>query len=388
MGTNKKSPLREIPALYGAVLDVIENLVIVLDSKGTVAEFNRACEKATGYQRDEVLGRPFWEKLLPDEEIEPVKQAFRALASGMFPNTHENYWRTHDGKRILTRWSNNALLDKNGEVEWVVGTGLDITNIRRLESERAVFEDIVHASPDFIATADLQGKLLFFNKGGLARLGLSNDDIKDMNIPDCHPEWAVDIVANVGLPAASEHGVWVGESAFKKRNGEEVPVSQLIIAHRDADGEISYFSTVARDITELQQARTLIEAQVQEIHSLSTPILGVWQGIVVAPLIGSVDSVRATQFCESLLEQIAQRSVNTAIVDITGVPTIDTATAQHLLETFIAVRLLGAKVILTGVGPSMARTMTQLGITLEGVETFAALSQGLAWAIKRDATEK
>ena len=110
---------------------------------------------------------------------------------------------------------------------------------------------------------------------------------------------------------------------------------------------------------------------------LSTPVMQVWQGVVVAPLIGSLDSNRTQQFMERLLNRIVETNSPVALVDITGVPIIDTQTAQHLIETISAVRLLGAQVVLTGVRPAIAQTLVHLGIDLSGIITRASLSAGL-----------
>jgi rsbT co-antagonist protein RsbR len=110
---------------------------------------------------------------------------------------------------------------------------------------------------------------------------------------------------------------------------------------------------------------------------LSTPVMQVWNGVVVAPLIGSLDSARTQQFMERLLSRIVETNSPVALVDIMGVPTIDTQTAQHLIETITAVRLLGSQVILTGVRPAIAQTLVHLGVNLSDILTRSSLSAGL-----------
>jgi len=128
------------------------------------------------------------------------------------------------------------------------------------------------------------------------------------------------------------------------------------------------------DITERKRAR---EALAQEILDISTPVIQVWEGVVVAPLIGTLDSQRTERFMERLLERIVETRSRVALVDITGVATIDTQTAQHLIDTVTAVRLLGAQVMLTGVSPAIAVTLVHLGIDLSGLITRASLMAGL-----------
>ena len=114
----------------------------------------------------------------------------------------------------------------------------------------------------------------------------------------------------------------------------------------------------------------------------TVPVVQVWEGIVLVPLIGMLDSQRTQQLMERLLHRVTETGSPIALLDITGVPAIDTQTAQHLIETISAVRLLGAEVILTGVRPVIAQTLVHLGIDLSNVITRASLSAGLRMALE------
>ncbi len=139
---------------------------------------------------------------------------------------------------------------------------------------------------------------------------------------------------------------------------------------------------MAIDITRQKEMEDALRAQSQEILDLSTPVIQIWKGIVVAPLIGSLDSQRTQHFMERFLNSIVETQSPVALVDITGVPTIDTQTAQHLIEAITASRLLGTKAILTGVSPSIAQTLVHLGIDLSDIETHSSLANGLAMGLK------
>jgi rsbT co-antagonist protein RsbR len=132
----------------------------------------------------------------------------------------------------------------------------------------------------------------------------------------------------------------------------------------------------------VKRREEVIARQSHEIMEISTPVVQIWEGIVATPLIGSLDSQRTQQFMERLLERIVETGSSVALVDITGVPTIDTQTAQHLIETITAVKLLGATVILTGVRPAIAQTLVHLGIDLSDVTTRASLAAGLRVAME------
>jgi rsbT co-antagonist protein RsbR len=125
----------------------------------------------------------------------------------------------------------------------------------------------------------------------------------------------------------------------------------------------------------------LIERQRQEIEELSTPVVKLWEGIVALPLIGTLDSSRTQVVMQNLLETIVQTGAEIAILDITGVPMVDTLVAQHLLKTVSAARLMGADCIISGIRPQIAQTIVQLGVELN-VTSKATLADALALALK------
>jgi rsbT co-antagonist protein RsbR len=133
-----------------------------------------------------------------------------------------------------------------------------------------------------------------------------------------------------------------------------------------------------------QKAReTVINRQQQELLELSTPVVKLWDGILALPMIGTLDSARTQVVMESLLQKIVETESQIAIIDITGVPTVDTLVAQHLLKTVTALRLMGADCIISGVRPQIAQTIVHLGVDLQGVTTKANLADALALALKR-----
>jgi rsbT co-antagonist protein RsbR len=127
----------------------------------------------------------------------------------------------------------------------------------------------------------------------------------------------------------------------------------------------------------------VISRQQEEMLELSTPVVTLWDGIVALPLIGTLDSARTQVVMESLLQAIVQTNSRCAIIDITGVPTVDTLVAQHLLKTITAARLMGAECILSGIRPQIAQTIVHLGINLQDVITKAKLSDAFKLALER-----
>ena len=127
----------------------------------------------------------------------------------------------------------------------------------------------------------------------------------------------------------------------------------------------------------------VIARQQEEMLELSTPVVTLWDGIVALPLIGTLDSARTQVVMESLLQAIVQTNSRFAIIDITGVPTVDTLVAQHLLKTITAARLMGAECIISGIRPQIAQTIVHLGINLQDVITKSKLADAFRLALER-----
>jgi rsbT co-antagonist protein RsbR len=127
----------------------------------------------------------------------------------------------------------------------------------------------------------------------------------------------------------------------------------------------------------------VISRQQEELLELSTPVVKLWGGILALPIIGTLDSARTQIVMESLLQKIVETGSDMAIIDITGVPTVDTLTAQHLLKTVTAARLMGADCIISGIRPQIAQTIVYLGVDLADVITKATLADAFALALKR-----
>lgn len=133
----------------------------------------------------------------------------------------------------------------------------------------------------------------------------------------------------------------------------------------------------------LQSRESIISRQQQELMELSTPVVQLWDNVVALPLIGTLDSERTQVVMENLLEKVVETGASIAIIDITGVPTVDTLVAQHLLKTVAAARLMGADCIISGIRPQIAQTIVHLGINLADIITKATLADAFAIALQR-----
>jgi rsbT co-antagonist protein RsbR len=382
---------------------------------------------------------------------------------------------------------------------------------------------IIEYTPDVISTADSEGRVIFINPAGRRLLGGADNLSGESPILQFHPAWAADLVLNQGLPHAARDGVWSGETAVLGSQGQEIPVSQVIIAHKNAAGAVTHYSTIMRDMSESRRVEAtlrdseqrllrfldalpvgvfvvepdgrpfyanrsaieilgkgimpdatsgqlaevyrafvagtdqlyptermplvralsgetssvddmeierpdgrilieihgapirnaegrimygmvsftditlrrraeeaireralqqeVIEAQQAALRELSTPLMPIAEGVVVMPIIGMIDSRRAQQIMETLLEGIAAHSADIAILDITGVRVVDTQVAGALIRAAQAARMLGARVVLSGISAEVAQTLVHIGAEMQDMIALRSLQQGIAYAL-------
>ncbi|SRR5579871_5501013 len=184
------------------------------------------------------------------------------------------------------------------------------------------------------------------------------------------------------LEVAAREGRFEDEGWRVRKDGSRFWANVMITALRDSNGTLKGFGKVARDMTDRKQADERLRQQNRDVLEMATvPVVQVWEGILLVPLIGTLDSARTQQLMERLLQRLTETGSQVALVDITGVPTIDTQTAQHLIETIKAVRYIGADVVLTGVRPVIAQTLVHLGVDLSSATTRASLAGGLRVAL-------
>jgi len=185
------------------------------------------------------------------------------------------------------------------------------------------------------------------------------------------------------LETAVRDGRFEDEGWRVRKDGTKFWATVVITALRDAQGSLKGFGKITRDLSDRKEAEERIKKQAQEILEMATvPVVQVWEGVILVPLIGMLDSARTQQLMERLLQRLTETNSPVALIDITGVPAIDTQTAQHLIETIKAVRYIGSEVVLTGVRPSIAQTLVHLGIALSSATTRSSLTAGLRVAFE------
>jgi PAS domain S-box-containing protein len=160
-----------------------------------------------------------------------------------------------------------------------------------------------------------------------------------------------------------------------RKDGTEFPIEIGLKPFEARDGLVVMATIV--DISERKRLEDLIKRQHEDLMELSTPVIHLWDGILVLPIVGTLDSERSRVMVEQLLQALADSGSGIAIVDISGVPTVDTLVAQHLMKAIDATRLMGAECIISGIRPEIANTIVNLGLDLSRVKTKSSMARAL-----------
>jgi len=297
-----------------AVLDTIGALVAVFDTAGRIVRFNRACEVASGYEFATLVGRYTWDRLIPRSEIPDAIATFERLRAGAFPAAFENQWLNRDGTLRRIAWSATALRDTQGQVGFIIATGIDVTTQRAAEAtlreSEARYRQLVEGSLGIVCTHDLKGNLLSINAHGAETIGRTVDAMLNRSLSDFIPE---DRRASmqVYLKKIAETGEAQGLLHLSHADGEI-----RVIAYRnkliDVPGRTPYVLGFGVDISEQVRA----EGRLRTLTRQSDSILeSVGDGIFAIDLNGNVTvaNVAAAQMLGYKKEEILGRNLHDLI---------------------------------------------------------------------------
>ena len=227
------------------------------------------------------------------------------------------------------------------------------------------------------------GHVLSWNRAAEKFKGYKSEEVLGKHLSIFYTEEDVARkVVDFELDQAKKSGRFEGGGWRVRKDGTKFWAEVIIYALKDEDGVLTGFAKIARDATEARKAQDVIEQQRRDLMELSTPVIQLWQGILALPIIGTLDSARSQIVMERLLTTIAATGASVAILDISGVPTVDTMVAQHLMRTMEAARLMGAECIISGIRPEIAQTIVHLGIDLSALKTRASMSRALEDALQ------
>lgn len=252
----------------------------------------------------------------------------------------------------------------------------------KIEREAKILRILQDNLPIITWEIDQKGIFTHHQGRGLAAVGLQAGQFLGLNV--------FELYAQNEEAVGGIHRSLAGELVHLFSTAHDVSLESWDIPVRDEHGEVTGVVGITLDLSEAKRAEkelreklALIQRQQLVIRSLSMPIIEVWDKVLTLPLLGVVDSTRAAEVMENLLEQVSLKGARFAILDLTGVEAVDTSSASHLLKVIQAIRLLGAESVITGIQPGVARTMVVLGVNLASVVTLATLRDGLRYCIKR-----
>jgi rsbT co-antagonist protein RsbR len=293
-----------------------------------------------------------------------------------------------DGKIRTIEWSDVSKQSPiPGWMSWAVG--VDVTDRRAAERALKSFYVLTENTPDGVKILDLDGTITYANPA-IREISGFGDDLIGMSLTDCIEENDSSHPMEM-LQQVKEHGSAQGMIFHRRLDGTAFPSHISLFLVEDDREDMHGIAAITRDLSEqhrqeqamIELQQQVIEAQRASLRELSTPMIPLAEGVIALPLVGSIDTARAQQVMETLLQGVEHYRARSAIIDITGVPVVDTQVANVLLQTAKAVRLIGARVMITGIGPMMAQTFVSLGVDLQGITTCSTLQEGMKKALSK-----
>ncbi len=260
-----------------------------------------------------------------------------------------------------------------------------------------LYERLIQTVEDPLVIKDLQHRWVVCNAAFAKLMGVAHNAIIGHTDSDYFPADQVKVFWEGDDLVASTGQMIKQEEQLSRADGTVQTVWTRKFPLRDDSGEIIGTAIMLTDITEIRQRREQIEQLERELaeksdlterqsrllEQLGAPVVQIWNGILLLPLIGPIDGRRATRVMEHMLEAISQYAAEFVIMDITGVPMVDTAVASYLITTVQASQLLGCQCIVVGISAEIAQTMVQLGINFSAIATRATLQSGLEYALSK-----
>ncbi|MDB9522840.1 response regulator [Dolichospermum circinale CS-1225] len=236
--------------LLSTVLDTVNALVIVLNPEGEIIGFNRACEETTGYSDNEVRNQCFWNVFTEPKRRRTVRSIFEKIKLSKGLREYENYWRIKDGSLRLINWSNRTVSNENGEIEFIVCTGIDITERKQAEESLKRQLAAVEATSDGISIVDKQGNYLYLNSSYVNIFGYSHaTELLGKNWQEVYEQEQVKLFEKNIFPELMKQGYWHGETIAQRKDSSNFPAEMSLTKLKDGG-----FICVGRDISKRKEA--------------------------------------------------------------------------------------------------------------------------------------
>jgi len=368
------------------------DICLVVGSGGAILCSNLAAERVFGAAVEQGTSLT---DLMPPEARGALSAACEGLYEGGEPLVFECSLRGRDGRcetYVCVAWRTaddeiHVTLRPKGNASPQGPGGSAASGAGRapelaaLEKRARILEVIFNSLPIAVWTCDEKGVLTLQEGKALEAAGVRSGQFVGMNL--------FDLYAN-DPTIEDTRAALEGRAAHNSSEVHGVFWETWVLPIREESGTISGLVGVSMDVSEFRRVEQellakieLIHKQQQVIRELGVPIIQVWDQVLTLPLVGVVDSARADEVMANLLQTVVQTRARFAILDLTGVDIVDTATASHLLQMVSAIRLMGAEGIITGIRPTVAQTMIGLGLDISSTMTLASLRDALKFCIRR-----
>jgi len=383
----------------GATIAAIERTMPVIEFKpdGTIVRANDLFLAATGYSLKEIQGQHHRMFMKAAEAAKPeYKDFWAALASGS-PRSGQFERVTKGGSTIWLEASYTPVLDERGGTVSVIKFAHDITTKKKaaladeaildaIERTMAVIEfrpdgTILRANPSFL-------KVMGYAEGEIVgqhhRMFLSPEQTRSAEYSSFWQELAAGKVKSGQFQRLAKGGkpVWL-EANYNPVFDLEGRVERVVKFAIDITEKVESARATEVALKQVQEAERIREELDRTLEEMSTPVMPIWDGILLLPLIGVVDSARTDNAVTKTLERINETRSKVFLMDISGVPAVDTAVANQLLKISKATQLMGCETVISGLSPAIARTMVELGVEVGEVRTTATLRDAFAIALRK-----
>lgn len=396
------------------------DLVGIAGFDGYFKRIGRAWEQTLGFSREELLARPFLDFVHPEDHERTASESAKLL-SGNGTARFVNRYRCRDGSYLWIEW--NSAIYPDAELVYFVAR--NITERRRAQEALVAAESRFRAAIDgsldgfcvLRRTVDESGQTVdfVFTEANLLVsqvTSMPREEIIGRRLAEVFPR-----VRELGLFDKYERvfrtrerlleeaesalpwgkSLWLQYQIIPLDDGVAVTVRDITesrrqeaelreaLQRRESDAEELQRKNrqLAEENAERERAEVLLRQQQETMLAMSTPIIQAWEGVLVLPVIGAVETARASQIMERLLPEIVRTQARFAILDLTGVSAVDAATVSHLLAVVRAASLLGSQCLVSGISPAIARTMTEIGSAEGAFLTFGLLQNALRHALSR-----
>jgi rsbT co-antagonist protein RsbR len=360
--------------------------VIEFGTGGKVLSWNPGAERIFGYSASEALGKTSREIIDgPGDEHSAQRRGKSLLEQRGAATTLPN--RTRDGKDIMCEWQLLLVQDEKGAVFSVAALVRDVTEKTRIENELRSRTDLltllVQNVPLILWTVDMNGIFTYAEGTGITALGVKPGELVGESFFERFRDYPV-VVDSVWRALQGDNSLQTTEFAGHVWENRYLVMRNVLGHMTGVAGMFLDMTDRVRTEQELRRRLEVIEWQKSAIRALSMPIIQVADGVLALPVIGEIDHARALEISETLLRAVVKSRARHAILDLTGVDFIDTATIGHLLKVVEAVELVGASPIVAGIQPSMASMLVSLGVDLSRLRSVKSLRD----AIKRIASPR